>query len=222
MTYSYSPSQLIQKLYQNRFDKRNRKNAIWKILCKKFFQKFIDKNFIVCDIAAGNCEFINNIECKQKIAFDLNPDLPLYADANVETVQDSFFNMNKYLTNKIDIIFISNVLEHLDTKEMVIEAIRLCRENLSENGKLIILQPNIKLTGGAYWDFIDHKLALTDLSLEEAAKICDLKLNYKIVRFLPYTTKSKMPQHPVLVWFYLKIPLAWRFLGQQSFLVFEK
>lgn len=213
----------LQQVYKNRFDKQTeRKNAIWKILCKNFFQKFIDKNSVVCDIAAGYCEFINNIECKTKIAFDLNPDLLLHAAPNVKAVKDSFFNMDKYLDCKADVIFASNVLEHLDNKESVVDAIRLCKENLTEKGNLIILQPNIKLTGGAYWDFIDHKVALTDLSLEEAAKICGLRLNCKIVRFLPYTTQSKIPQHPALVWLYLKIPLAWRFLGQQSFLVFEK
>ncbi|MCL1957750.1 MAG: hypothetical protein FWF63_10530 [Fibromonadales bacterium] len=212
----------INMLYKNRFDKQlEKKNAIWKILCKYFFQKFIDENSIVCDIAAGNCEFINNIKAKQKIAFDLNPDLSLYAHSSVKAVQDSFFNMGKHLTCKADIIFASNVLEHLDNKEAVVDAIRLCREFLTESGKLIILQPNIKFTGAAYWDFIDHKVALTDLSLEEAAKICGLKLKYKILRFLPYTTQSKIPKHPFFVWLYLKIPLAWRFMGQQSFLIFE-
>jgi 2-polyprenyl-3-methyl-5-hydroxy-6-metoxy-1,4-benzoquinol methylase len=210
-------------MYKNRFNKQiEKKYAIWKVLCKNFFQKFIDKNFIVCDIAAGYCEFINNINCKQKIAFDLNPDLLLYANTDVKAVQDSLFNIKKHLNCEIDVIFASNILEHLDNKEAVIEAIHLCRESLSEKGKLMILQPNIKLTGGAYWDFIDHKVPLTDLSLEEAAKICGLKLKYKIVRFLPYTTQSKIPKHPALVWLYLKIPFVWHFLGQQSFLIFEK
>ena len=137
----------IHTLYKNRFEKQlEKKNAIWKILCKYFFQKFIDENSIVCDIAAGNCEFINNIKAGQKIAFDLNPDLSLYAHSSVKTIQDSFFNMGKHLTCKVDIIFASNVLEHLDSKEAVIDAIHLCRKFLSENGKLIILQPNIKFT----------------------------------------------------------------------------
>jgi hypothetical protein len=90
-------------------------------------------------------------------------------------------------------------------------------------GKLLILQPNIKYTGGAYWDFIDHKVALTEQSLIEAGELCGLKVNNCLRRFLPYTTKSNIPQHPFFVWLYLKLlPLSGFFMGQQTFLVLEK
>jgi hypothetical protein len=42
-----------------------------------------------------------------------------------------------------------------------------------------------------------------------------------IPRFLPYTTKSRIPQSTLLVKAYLRIPLIWRFLGQQAFAVAE-
>ena len=55
----------VETLYKQRFNKNelHRKNAIWKILCKNFFQKYISKNSSVLDIGAGYCEFINNIQC---------------------------------------------------------------------------------------------------------------------------------------------------------------
>ena len=84
----------IDRLYKKRFDGKDvllRKNEIWEVLCAKFFQKFIDKNSVVLDIAAGYCEFINNIEAKEKIAFDLNPDSRKFASAEVKFVNDSFF-----------------------------------------------------------------------------------------------------------------------------------
>jgi hypothetical protein len=40
-----------------------------------------------------------------------------------------------------------------------------------------------------------------------------------IPRFLPYTTKSRLPSGPALVRLYLKVPLAWRVLGAQAFVV---
>ena len=86
----------------------------------------------------------------------------------------------------------------------------------------MILQPNIKYTGGAYWDFIDHKVPLTDKALVEAGELCGFKMNKNIPRFLPYTTKSAIPQSPIFVFLYLKLPIAWYFLGKQSFLVMEK
>ena len=41
-------------------------------------------------------------------------------------------------------------------------------------------------------------------------------------RFLPYTTKSRLPQHPLLVRLYLRVPLAQRLLGKQAWVVAVK
>lgn len=124
----------IQKLYNGRFNNQKvlaRKNKIWQVLCK-YFQKYIQEDSVVIDIASGYCEFINNIKAKEKIAFDLNPDITLFANNNVQTIVDSFFNMEVHLRGKkADIIFASNVFEHLDNKEQVILAIQKCAENLT-------------------------------------------------------------------------------------------
>jgi ubiquinone/menaquinone biosynthesis C-methylase UbiE len=90
---------------------------------------------------------------------------------------------------------------------------------LRPGGRLIVLQPNIRYVGAAYWDFIDHQTALTEHSLAEAARLAGLTVETLIPRFLPYTTKSRLPQHPLLVRWYLRIPLAWRLLGKQTLLV---
>ena len=81
---------------------------------------------------------------------------------------------------------------------------------------MIVLQPNIRFVGGAYWDFIDHKVALTERSLVEAGGAGRLPGRTVITRFLPYSTKSRLPQRPRLVRAYLRFPLAWRFLGKQT------
>jgi SAM-dependent methyltransferase len=174
------------------------------------------------DIAAGNCEFINNIEAKEKIAVDINPDIYNFAGKNVAIINDSIFNAVKFFKKECDIIFASNFLEHLNSKEDVISVIKICYQYLTPGGKLLILQPNIKYTGGAYWDFIDHKIPLTDKALIEAGELCGFTIKKNIPRFLPYTTKSSIPQSPIFVFLYLKLPVAWYFLGKQSFLVMEK
>ena len=192
------------------------------MLCKHFFQKFIPPESIVIDIAAGSCEFINNILAKEKYAVDINPDIFNYCGDNITVINDSFFNLSKHVERDCDIIFASNFLEHLDSKEDVLSAIKICYKKLTPGGKLLILSPNIKYTKGAYWDFIDHKIPLTDRALIEAGELCGFKLKKCISRFLPYTTKSSIPQNPFFVFLYLKIPISWFFLGKQSFLVMEK
>jgi 2-polyprenyl-3-methyl-5-hydroxy-6-metoxy-1,4-benzoquinol methylase len=127
----------IQQLYNKRFESQKilaKKNKIWRILCRHFFQKHIPEDSIVLDIAAGYCEFINNIKAKEKIAFDLNQDVKTFAGKEVRVINDSFFNMEKHLQEKkVDIIFASNILEHLDSKEHVVSAIKICAQNLTYN-----------------------------------------------------------------------------------------
>jgi hypothetical protein len=43
-----------------------------------------------------------------------------------------------------------------------------------------------------------------------------------VPRFLPFTTKSRLPRSTKLVRAYLAFPPAWRLLGKQSFLVAER
>ena len=63
----------VLSIYADRFDKdAQKRDVMWKILCKDYFQKFIKPTDTVLDLAAGYCEFINHIKCEQKIAVDLN------------------------------------------------------------------------------------------------------------------------------------------------------
>jgi hypothetical protein len=82
--------------------------------------------------------------------------------------------------------------------------------------------PNIRYLAGQYWDFYDHHLPLSHLSLEEGLSINGFDVVRNIDKFLPYTTRSALPQHPLLVAAYLKMPIAWRILGRQFLLVAEK
>ena len=50
------------------------KGLIWKTIVDDFFQKFINREDSVLDIACGYGEFVNNIRCKKKYGIDLNSD----------------------------------------------------------------------------------------------------------------------------------------------------
>ena len=56
----------------------------------------------------------------------------------------------------------------------------------------------------------------------EAAELAGLRTVEVIVRFLPYTTKSRLPQSPRLVRAYLAFRPAWRVLGKQTLYVGTK
>ena len=212
-----------QRLYRERFPERDReqKTRIWKVLCQDFFQRYIRPGSSVVDIGAGYCDFINHIQAAEKIALDVNPDTRLHALDTVRVCGDSVFDMHSIPDGSVDACFLSNFLEHMLSKDDVLKVLCECERILSANGRILILQPNIKYVGGAYWDFFDHHIPLTEASLEEALALAGFSVSTCIPRFLPYTTRSSLPQHPLLVRLYLMVPWAWRFLGQQTFIVAE-
>ncbi len=90
---------------------------------------------------------------------------------------------------------------------------------MKPGGQLLVLQPNIRLTGAAYWDFVDHSLPITEKSLREALTVTGFEVEQMTVRFLPYTTESRLPISPTLIRWYLRLPPAQWLLGKQTFAV---
>lgn len=211
--------------YAHRFSQHERfeKNLMWKVLCKNYIQKFVDKNDTVIDLGAGYCEFINNIECKKKIAVDLNRDTKKFAEKEVKVIGVSIFKLPAIYNNSADVVFLSNVLEHLGSKDDVVNLLYRVNKILRKNGKIILLQPNIDLTKEAYWDFIDHKVALNTKSIKEVLEITGFEVSVFIKKFLPFTTKDRhFPMSTFLLSIYLRLPQFLRPLAGETFVVAVK
>jgi SAM-dependent methyltransferase len=176
----------------------------------------------VLDIGAGYCEFVNHIVCRRKLALDLSEETPAHAGPGVEVVRAKSTDLSVLADETVDVAFASNFFEHLPDKQDLLATLAEVRRVLRPGGRCLILQPNIRYVGGAYWDFLDHHLPLTERSLVEALELVGLKPVEVRSRFLPFTSKSALPQHPFLVWLYLKLPLAHRVLGRQSWIVAVK
>lgn len=211
-------------LYRFRFRESERPQRIrtWKTLCEHYFQKLVGEGRVVADLGCGYGEFINNIKAAEKFAIDLNPDTPKYLDSDVRFLPSRADKIEGIADNAVDVVFASNFLEHLQTKEecdaVLAEVLRILRPG----GRFIIMGPNIRYLAAEYWDFYDHYLPLSHLSLEEGLMQAGYAVESIIPRFLPYTTRSALPQHPALIALYLKLPLAWRVMGKQFLVVARK
>ncbi|MEM2365052.1 MAG: class I SAM-dependent methyltransferase [Candidatus Bathyarchaeia archaeon] len=106
-------------LYEIRFSKEElaQKQMVWEALCERFLQKFVKRDGRVLDLAAGHCEFINNIECAEKYAIDLDPQYLKSAKADVHAIRQSCTNLSNFRENFFDLVFASNIFEHLESKE---------------------------------------------------------------------------------------------------------
>ena len=215
----------LKKLYANRFDSRQMraKIALWKVLIDDFLQNYVPPESAVLDIGGGYCEFINQIRARKKCLIDLNPDSKLFANADVNVLNVDVLNLDAYTSfnEQFDRIFISNFFEHLGNKEELIEIISFCFEALKPSGCLLVIQPNFKYSYKEYYDFIDHQLPITHLSLQELLQTVGFEIDLIIPRFLPFSTKGR-PASPLLLKFYLKLPFLWRLLGGQMFVKASK
>lgn len=214
----------LSALYRARFsDEQNaRKEAIWQVLCQDFFQQFVPHDATVLEIAPGRGEFSKHISAGRKLAIDLNPDSATCLPRDVSFFLGSADNMDAIASESIDICFSSNFLEHLESKKQVDQVLREIYRVLRPNGRYLALQPNIRFCYDRYWDFYDHHTALSDRSIAEALTLAGFVIERNIPRFLPFTTKSALPQHPLLVKMYLRIPIVWRVLGEQCFTVAKR
>lgn len=211
----------IKELYWLRFNAKERtvKNKLWKVLCKHFLQKYIDRKSAVLDLGAGSCEFINNIICKNKYAVDINEEVMKYADKDVVTFVASGVNMKEIKDNSIDVVFTSEYFEHLKNTEELLQSFAEIHRVLKKEGRLIIICPNIRYLADKYWDFIDHRLALSHVSMREGLLLYNFRIERLIRKFLPYTTKSFLPKSHILLRIYLKFPIAWKIFGRQMFIL---
>ncbi|MEG4248430.1 methyltransferase domain-containing protein [Microcoleus sp. Pol10D4] len=215
----------LKKLYANRFDSRQlqAKVALWKVLIDEFLQDYVPPESTVLDIGGGYCEFINQIRAKKKYLIDINPDSKLFANPDVNVLNIDVFNLDDRtsFTEQFDRIFISNFFEHLRNKEELVEIISFCFEALKPSGSLLVIQPNFKYSYKEYYDFIDHQLPITHLSLQELLQTVGFEIDLIIPRFLPFSTKGR-PASPLLLKLYLKLPFLWQVLGGQMFLKASK
>jgi SAM-dependent methyltransferase len=211
-----------KKIYSRRFSPdREFRDALWRILCRDFFQKLIRRDGPLLEIGAGYCEFINNIDAVQKTALDSNPDVKQFAAKDVRAVVGDLSALSKFKAGSYRTVFASNLFEHLE-RPKILATMRDVLRVLAPGGEFIILQPNIRFCARDYWMFFDHVTPIDDRALAEALEISGFTVRRVIERFLPYTTKSRYLRHTGLVRLYLRIPLAWRIFGQQSLIVAGK
>ena len=215
----------VKALYSRRFDPHElrKKDAIWAGLAPFFAKRFPSPTRAILEIGAGEGEFLEHATAERRVAIDLNPAVERLRARGIEAVSGDATRLFDHFDNEsFDVVFCSNVLEHLYDKDQVHLVIREVRHVLRPGGRFLILQPNFRYVGASYYDFIDHRLELTAESVVEALEVGDFQVKECRPRFLPYTTKSRLSRFYWLVPLYVRLPFLWRIFGAQAFIVAEK
>lgn len=214
------PASQLEGVYERRFSRSDsaRKDGVWAPIVA-YLQRFIPDEACVLDLACDRGSFIRHVRARERWASDIR-DMTEWLPADIHFVQSSGLALDQALpVDHFDVVFMSNYLEHLLSRSEVVLQLEVAHRLLRSGGRLVVLQPNIRLVGGSYWDFIDHHVALTERSLAEAAVLAGFRTEQLTTRFLPYSTLGRLPQRPILVKLYLRMPLAWWLLGKQTLYV---
>lgn len=212
----------LRRTYERRFDAAElaTKQMVWQVLVDSHLQRYVPRAGTVVDLGAGSCEFVNAVSSARRVAVDLNPDVAQHAADGVEVLVTRADSLSTLADATVDTVFSSNFFEHLPTKDDLLATLAEARRVTRPGGLIVVLMPNIRYLPGRYWDYLDHHLPLTHLSLSEALALSGYDVEVCHPRFLPYTVKdSRLPVHPVLVRTYLRLPWAWRVLGRQMLVV---
>jgi SAM-dependent methyltransferase len=209
--------------FEHMYRALDERDVIWTALAE-YIQPEIKRDATVLEIGAGYCSFINRIRAMRRIALDVNPASARSAGPGVEFVRGDCAVLEGIHDASVDVVFASNVFEHLDRAQFESSLANIHRV-LRPGGKLIILQPNFYYAYRVYFHDYTHKTPFTHIGLSDALTLH----GFDVVRcepgFVPMSMQSKygglqmsgMPFLKQAVALYLRLP--WKPLAKQMYLV---
>jgi len=206
------------KYFQSRYSFDKRRFKVWRAICE-YLQRFVNTQDAILDLGAGYCDFINNINAQRKIAVDLNSEAEKYCDKNVKFYSSPITNLGFIADHTIDLVFMSNLLEHLENDQLKKTFQEIARVTKAR-AKLIILQPNYRYCFQEYFDDYTHVKAYSHISLCDFLASVGYDIKRVEKRFLPFSFKSRLPTSYYLTKLYLSLP--WKPFAKQMLIVAEK
>ena len=210
----------LQQQYVRRFAaQRDYRYRVWTVLTRDFFQRWGHGQAAVLDLGCGWGEFINQIRAGKRYGMDLNSESPQHLREDVVFFSQDCSTRWPLGDGELDVVFTSNFFEHLPDKAALKKTLEEAYRCLKPGGRLICMGPNIQCVPGAYWDFWDHFIPLTHVSLKEGVELVGFSVERAVGRFLPYTMSTGFTTPIWVVATYLRMPWLWRWFGKQFLVV---
>jgi SAM-dependent methyltransferase len=185
------------------FDPRRR--MLWQTLVAHVFQKEISPDAVVLDLGAGYGEFINAVKARRRLAVDLWPGMLEHLDKGVEGLVAGISQLDGVEDNSIDYVFSSNCFEHVSQEELV-RSLAVLRKKMKPGATMTIVQPNFKYCYREYFDDYTHVAVYTSQGLSDLLTANGFQMVRCVPRFMPFTLKSRLLVHPLLIRLYLASP----------------
>jgi SAM-dependent methyltransferase len=210
--------------YRRRFEAEQAgRAAVWQVLVEAWFSRYVNDAAAVLDLGCGWGAFINRVTAPRRYGIDLNADAAGHVDDDVVLFNQSAADPWPLADGSLDLVFTSNFLEHLPSRNAIMAALGEAFRCLRPGARIVCLGPDIRYAKGDYWNFFDHIIPLTAQSLSEALDLAGFRTDQVIDRFLPYTLAGRRRVPPSFaIRAYLRFRPAWRILGRQFLVVAAK
>jgi SAM-dependent methyltransferase len=204
--------------YNTRYSFDAGRHRVWRAITE-YLQRYVraDSDCVV-DLGAGYCDFINQIRARERFAVDIDPSGAQHCGPDVKFLCASANDLDALPQKGVDVLFASNLLEHLDDAELT-RAMAAFKRVLKPGARVIIMQPNFHYAYREYFDDYTHKKVFTHVSLRDFFEANGFSAMNVIPRFLPFSLKSRLPKSYWLTKFYLLS--FYRPMAKQMLLVFE-
>ena len=181
------------------------RTEVWRHLCD-YLARWIRPEHDVLELGAGWCDFANSVRARRVVAMDLDATVSRAAASHVVAEVGDCTDLRRFDDGSFDVVFASNLLEHLErpaASALLAEAKRVLRPG----GRLILMQPNFRLSPKRYFDDFTHVAIYTDQSLRDYVTAEGWQVETMMARFLPLTMKSRGAGLTFLVPYYLRSPV---------------
>jgi SAM-dependent methyltransferase len=211
-----------ERLYEYRFRDVDQpaRAEVWRPIAMHVWREMGEPQRLL-DPAAGRGEFIDSVPAGERWAVDLVEYHQVSAAHGVNWIVADVFDA-ELPGGFFEGVFVSNFLEHLPTQEAAAAFLERIREVIAPGGRIAIMGPNYRYAHRHYWDYADHRLALTHLAVEEHLFAAGFEPTKVISRFLPYSFNGRLPPSRRLTDLYLRCPPLWRLLGKQFLVVAQR
>jgi hypothetical protein len=203
--------------YRHRHVNREQRAVVWNEIAPYVYE-LMGRPQRVLDPAAGWGEFINAVAAPERWMVDAVELPEHHRDPMVKAIVADIRDV-ELPAAYFEGIFVSNFLEHLSTPDEIADFLAQMRATIAPDGRIVIVGPNFKYTRKQYFDFADHCLALTHITVMEHLAASGFAIESVSPRFLPYSFSGRLPARPELTRLYLRVPLAWQVLGKQFLVV---
>ena len=203
--------------FDSRFKFDLGRKKVWDAIVDHLQPKFFNNIETVVELGCGYGDFINSVKAVNKIAVDIN-DCKDYLSSDVTFYKKNVIDLEFIKTNSVDLVFASNLVEHLVWEE-IDKMIHEVRRILKKSSKLVLIQPNYRLCSSNYFDDYTHRTIFSDVSLRDYLKSQGFRINYINPRYLPFSMQGILPKTYFLTKLYLDLNSP--ILGKQMLVVSE-